>query len=92
MGGQSEDLIHFSDLCNFSEIHHSDAIDDMPDHRQVVCNKEVRESEIRLKLFQEIDHSSADGYVECGYGFIQDEQSWPERQSPRDADPLPLAA
>ena len=92
MGGQSEHLIHFSDLRNFSEIHDRDAICDMPDHRQVVSDEEVRETEIRLKLFQQIDHAGPDRHIESGDGFIEDDEFGPERQGSRYSDALALAA
>jgi hypothetical protein len=42
----TEDAIYLADLRNLSQIHHRDAIRDMPHHGEIVRNKKIRQSEV----------------------------------------------
>src|SRR6195256_6946709 len=47
---------------------------------------------LALKIDQQIDHLGLDRYVERRYRLVAHDQARPERERPRDADALPLAA
>ncbi|MNC75019.1 hypothetical protein D3C75_1264800 [compost metagenome] len=45
-------------------VHHADPVGNMPDHRQVMGNEQIGQSELRLQILQHIDHLCLDGHVE----------------------------
>src|ERR1700736_6024708 len=47
---------------------------------------------LALQINQQIDHLGLDRYVERRYRLVADDKARPERQRPRDADALALAA
>ena len=75
-----------------AEIHHGDAVADVLDHRQVVRDEQVRQAELALQVHQQVDDLRLDRHVERGDRLVADDQLRVERQRPRDADALPLAA
>ena len=65
---------------------------DMGDDREVVRNEEVGKILLALQIDQEIDHLRLDRDVERGDRLVANDQARAERQRPRDADALALAA
>ncbi len=55
MGRTGVDLILVADLDDLAEVHHRDPVGDVPDHRQVVRDEDVRQPESRLQLLKQID-------------------------------------
>jgi hypothetical protein len=56
--------VRWTDLHDFAEIHHRDAVADVLDHRQVVRDEEVREPEPRPQVGQQVQHLRLDRHVE----------------------------
>ena len=63
----------------------------MPDHRQVVGDEEVAESEFALQVFEQVHHAGLDADVQRRDRLVEHEQLRIERQRPRDPDTLALA-
>src|SRR5262245_60576798 len=57
-----------------------------------MCDEEVRELKLVLQVVQQVEHLRLARHVECRHGLVRDDQLRPQREGPRDADPLPLAA
>ena len=45
-----------------------------------------------LQILQQVNHLCLDRYVECGYGFISNDERRPESEGARDANTLALAS
>ena len=43
-----------------SEVHHADAVGDVPNHRQVMGNKDVGDPQLLLEILQQVDHLGLD--------------------------------
>jgi hypothetical protein len=74
------------------EIHHRDAVADVPDDGQVVGDEQVREPELALELLEQVDDLRLDRHVECADRLVGDDEVRPERERAGDADALALAA
>jgi hypothetical protein len=57
-----------------------------------VRDEQVRQAELVLKLFEEVDDLSLDRDVERRDGLVADDELWVQRQCASEADPLALAA
>src|SRR5829696_8314619 len=86
------DIVDRTDLHDLAQIHHRYPIRDVPDHRKVVRDEEVGQRELGLQLVQQVDHSSLDRHVQGRHRLVQHDQLRLQGQSPRNADPLTLAA
>src|SRR5258706_9326430 len=85
----------FALLCGFdnaAEIHYRDAVTDMGHHSEIMCDEQIGKIMLALQVDQQIDHLGLDRHIERRYRLVADDQSWPQRQSARDADALALAA
>src|SRR5258706_5208516 len=85
----------FALLCGFdnaAEIHYRDAVTDMGHHSEIMCDEQIGKIMLALEVDQQIDHLGLDRHIERRYRLIADDQPRPQRQSPRDADALALAA
>ena len=79
----------FDDLA---EVHHCHPIGNVPHHREVVGNEEVREAELVLDALQQVDDLRLDRHVERGNRFIEHEKVGVQSQGAGDADALALPA
>jgi len=57
-----------------------------------VGDEQISQVELLLQILQQVQHLRLDGHVERGHRLVADDQLRLERQSPGDADPLPLSA
>lgn len=64
MQGLFVELIAWGELHEGAEVHDSDSIGDVFNHRKVVGDEEVGEIHLLLKLFEQVDHLRLDGDVE----------------------------
>ena len=64
----------------------------MPHDREVVGDEQVRELELVLQLLEQIDDLRLNRDVERRHGLIRDDEVRVERERPRKADALSLAA
>ena len=62
------------------------------DDVEVVRDEDVRQPELRLEVLQQVEDLRLDGDVERGDRLVADDQLRVDRERPRDADALPLAA
>jgi len=92
MQGRFVDQLGRTDLDDIPEIHDSDAIRDVPDHRQVVGNEDVGQLELVLKILHQVHDLGLDGHVQRADRLIGDDNLGIRRQRPRNADALALAS
>ena len=57
-------LFRWSDLHDLSEVHHRNAIRDMPNHGEVVGDEHVRHAESLLKVVEKVDDAGLNADVE----------------------------
>ena len=86
-----EDLVTGGELDDASEIHDRDAVALVPDHCQVVGDKQVGKTTLALKVLEQVEDLSLDGDVEGRHRFVCYDHAGVERQCACDRDALPLA-
>src|SRR5580704_3587849 len=79
-------------LDDLAEIHHQHAVAEILHDVEVVADEEVGQAELGLEIDQHVQHLRLDRLVERRHRLVEDDQTWPQRQSARDVDPLALAA
>ena len=92
MEGRREQALRGRGLHDLPDVHHIHAVADVEDHREVVGDEQVREPELPLEVFQEIQDLGLDAHVERGRGLVEDDELRVQREGPGDPDPLPLPA
>jgi hypothetical protein len=65
---------------------------DVANNCQVVRHEEIGDAQFLLQVHQQVHHLRLHGHVQCGHGFVADDQFRVECQRARDAQPLALAA
>ena len=88
----AEELGRGSKLDQPAGAHHGDAIGEVVHHRQVVRDEDVGEVERLAQVEEQVQHLRLHRDVERRDRFIQQQQFRAQRERPRDADPLALAA
>ena len=73
-------------------MHYKDVVADVLDDRQVVRDEQVRKAKLLLQILKEIDNLPLHADVECANRLITDDKAWFDRQRPRNANALALAA
>ena len=86
------DVLLRADLDDLAEIHHRDAVGDVPDEREVVRDEQIGEAEVALQRLEEVDDLRADRHVERRDGLVEDDHLRVEGERARESDPLALAA
>jgi hypothetical protein len=81
-----------SGLDDAAEIHDGDAVTDVTDDGEVVCNKKIGEAQSLLQAAEQVEDLSLDGDIESGDGLIADDEVGFDGESAGDADALALAA
>ena len=71
---------------------HGDPVGDVLDDREVVRDEQVREVELALQVFEQVEHLGADRDVEGAHGLVKDDELGIERERTGDADALALPA
>ena len=79
-------------LHDVTEVHHRDAVGDVPDDRQVVRDEDVGDAELVLDVLEQVDDLRLDRHVERGDRLVADDELGPQRDGAGDADALALAA
>ena len=80
------------ELDDVSEIHHRDSVGDVLHHREVVGHEQVGDSELVLKIGEEVDRLRLDRHIERRDGLVADDQVGAEGERPGDVDSLALTA
>ena len=73
-------------------IHHRDAPGDAAHDREIMRDEQIAQPEPLLQVEQQIDDLGLHRDVERRDRFVADDEFRPQRERPRDADALPLAA
>src|SRR5438105_2641597 len=89
VGQQLGRLGKFDDLPG---VHHNDAISNVADDAEIVCDQQDTHSQFLLELAQQFDDLRLDCYIKSGGRFVGDQQLRPGCQGHRDHDPLLHAA
>src|SRR5579859_1015742 len=79
-------------LDDLADVHHRHAIADVAHHRQIVRDEQIREVELPLQLFEQVDDLRLDRDVEGRDGLVAHDEARLHRERAGDADALPLAA
>src|SRR3984885_565068 len=87
-----EDVLDVAGLDDRAVLHHQHPVAHVMDHAQVVGDEQVGNTELLLKVGEQVEDAGLDRDVECGHRLVQDEDLWIRRQCPGDRHPLPLAA
>ena len=80
------------DLDDLAEIHHRDPVADVLDDRKVVGDEQVRQSELRAQVREQVEDLGLDRHIERRDRLVTDDELGLDRERPGDADALPLAA
>jgi hypothetical protein len=83
-------LIGRAYLDDIAQVHHGDAVRDVPDDRQVVRDEDVGKAELLLQVLHQIDDLRLNRHVERTDRLVGDDDLRVGCKGPRDADPLPL--
>src|SRR5581483_9722866 len=71
--------------------HDRDAIGYVSHHGKIVSDEHVRQSEVVLKIVEQVDHLGLDGDIERRYGLVEHDQLGIDRQRSSNSDPLALS-
>ncbi len=74
MGGIFVDVHDRAALNDVTSIHHVDGVDHLSNHTEVVGNPHDCHAQFLLQLDDQIDDLRLDGDIQCGGGFIGDQQ------------------
>ena len=86
------DLLPRPDLDDLAEVHNGHTVGDMTHDGEIVCDEQIRESELLLQLLQEVHDLRLDRDVERGNGLVEHHHLRVQGQRPCHSDPLALAA
>ena len=79
-------------LHDLAQVHDRHAVRDLPHDGEVVRHEEIGDPELTLEVSQQVQDLGLDRDVERRNGLVTDDQLRPERDRPRDPNPLPLAS
>src|SRR5207247_1899973 len=80
------------ELDDLSEVHHRDAVADVPHHRKIVSDEQIRELEAILQVLEKVDDLRLDGHVECRDRLVANNELRLHGERAGDPDALTLAA
>jgi hypothetical protein len=92
MCGAREQLLGRTHFAQPAEIHHGDPVAHRFDDRKIVGDKEQRQTEARLQIFQQIEDLGANGNVKRRNRFVADDKLRIEDERAGNADALALSA
>ena len=81
-----------AELHDLAEVHDRDAVTDVAHDGEVVGDEEVRQLELVLQVFEEVDDLRLDGHVQRGDRLVGDDELRLHREGARHADALALAS
>ena len=87
-----EQFIHGGALDDLAGVHHRDLVADLGDHAEIVSDEDNRSTALRFQFMHQIEDLRLQGDVECGRGFIGDQEPGIAGQRHRDHDPLAHSA
>ena len=81
-----------SPLHNSSQIHDTQAVADVLDHAQIVCDEQIGEMKFILQIHKNVQDLSLNGHIQSRYRLICYDKFRLDRQRPGYADALTLTA
>ena len=72
--GRTKMSVAVADLHDAPEVHHRDAVGDVPHHREVVRDEDVGQPEVALQVGEQVDDLRLDGDVERGDRLVADDE------------------
>ena len=90
LGGAHEGF-GFAQFNNFALSHDGNAVGKIANNREVVGHEEHGEMELATQFLQEIDDLGLDADIQCGDGFVCNEEPWFRPEGAGDGDALALA-
>ena len=87
-----KNLLNVAAFDDRSVLHDRDAMRHRPDHGQIVTDKNEAEVVLLLQPGEQFQHLLLDRHVERAGRLIEDQDARFQHQSPRDRNPLTLAA
>ena len=79
-------------LNQVPEVHDGNAVRDVPHHRQVVSDHDVRQPELVLKVFEQVHHLRLDRDVQRRHRLVGDDHLRAQHNCAGDTDSLALPA
>ncbi|CFE41526.1 Uncharacterised protein [Mycobacterium tuberculosis] len=70
--------------------HDQDVVGNLPDHRQIMADEQIRQTQVGLQIGQQIQDLCLHQYVERRHRFVAHQYLRAQRQRTRDRYPLPL--
>ena len=86
------EFVAFRQLNNLAQVHHSDTVGNVTNHRQVMRNEQVGQVELFLQVFEQVDDLRLDRHIERRDRLVADDKRWVDCQGARNADTLALTA
>ena len=87
-----EDLFGRAELDDATEVHHRDAVGDVPREPEIVGDDEDRDAGLVDEPAHELQDLAPHRRVEARHRLVGDEQAWLEHHCARDHHALPLTA
>jgi hypothetical protein len=87
-----EERVGLADLDDPAEIHHGDAVGDVPHDCKIMRDEQVGQMQFALQVLQQVDDLRLHRNVERGDRLVADDEGRPQRERACDPDALPLAA
>src|SRR6056297_161662 len=87
-----EDVLDVAELGDFSEVHHGDAVTDVPDDTDIVRDEQIRDILLGLDIVEKVEYLGLDAHVERGDRLVTDDELRLDGERVGDGDPLLLAA
>ena len=85
-----EQLLRRALFKQISEIHHADAVGDIPDDADIVRDEQIGQIFLLLQIQQQIDDLRLDGDIKRGDRLIADDKFRVQDQRAGNSDPLAL--
>jgi hypothetical protein len=79
-------------LDQLPQVHDADPVSQVPHHRQVVRDDDVRQITFTLQPFHEVQDLRLNRNIQCRHWLVGDDQPRLDGQGAREANPLSLAA
>jgi hypothetical protein len=75
-----------------AQVHHRHGVGDVLDHAQVVADEQVGDAEFALQVLQQVEDLRLHRHIQRRDRLVRDDQRRLQRERPRDAQALALAA
>ena len=89
---RGEDGLGYAFLDKLAALKDIDVVADSGDDGKVVGDEEKRKAALFAEVAEKAQNARLNGDVKGGDWFVANEERWPQRERPRDADALALSA